>query len=257
MSLANARLAEIQAATSLQSARATYNRYLCRPLTDVVHLEELMALPAAKDWQKLKDQSLDDEISAPSTADESEVHSLTERAFQARPELFGLTEQARGLRAQAESTRAGVRPQAGFAMAYVYLGSNSLVPQGVGAAAFYLDWTITDFGATRRRAAAINEQEIATIKRRHDLAADVALQVRTRWLDLQQARRRVPVARLAIAQASENITVVTDRYRQQLSIYTEVLDAEARRIQSLNSFYNSIYDESLALFRLRRAVGDL
>ena len=41
VSLANARLAEIQAVTSLQSARATYNRYLCRPLNEVVHLEEL------------------------------------------------------------------------------------------------------------------------------------------------------------------------------------------------------------------------
>jgi outer membrane protein TolC len=83
------------------------------------------------------------------------------------------------------------------------------------------------------------------------------LQVRTRWLDLQQARRRIPVARLAIAQAEENTHVITDRYRHQLSTYTEVLDAETRRIQSLSSFYNAIYDENLAGFRLHRAVGDL
>jgi outer membrane protein TolC len=65
------------------------------------------------------------------------------------------------------------------------------------------------------------------------------------------------VARLAIAQAEENINVVTDRYRQQLSTYTEVLDAESRRIQSLNNFYNAIYDENLAGFRLHRVIGDL
>ena len=60
-----------------------------------------------------------------------------------------------------------------------------------------------------------------------------------------------------IVQAEENINVITDRYRQQLSTYTEVLDAETRRIQSLNNFYNAVYDENLAIFRLRRAVGDL
>jgi outer membrane protein TolC len=142
-------------------------------------------------------------------------------------------------------------------MGFIYLGSNNQVPQGIGAATFYADWTLTDSGATRRRAAAIEQQERAALKRREDTAADIALQVRTRWLDLQQARRRVPVARLAIAQAEENINVVTDRYRQQLSTYTEVLDAETRRVQALSNFYNAVYDESLAMFRLRRAVGDL
>jgi outer membrane protein TolC len=142
-------------------------------------------------------------------------------------------------------------------MGFVYLGSNNQVPQGIGAATFYADWTLTDSGATRRRAAAIKQQERAAIKRREDTAADIALQVRTRWLDLRQARRRVPVAKLAIAQAEENINVVTDRYRQQLSTYTEVLDAETRRVQSLGNFYNAVYDESLAMFRLHRAVGDL
>jgi outer membrane protein len=257
VSLANARLTEIQAVTSLQSAWATYNRYLCRPLTEEAHLDELTVLPSANDWKNLAEQSASDDIDLPVPNDENEVHELTERAFRGRPELAGLAEQARGLRAQAESTRSGVRPQAGFIMSFAYIGNNNQIPQGIGAATFYLDWTITDGGATRRRAAALNEQEIAAIKRRNDTAADVALQVRTRWLDLQQARRRVPVARLAIAQAGENITVVTERYRQQLSVYTEVLDAETRRVQALNNFYNSIYDESLALFRLRRAVGDL
>jgi len=142
-------------------------------------------------------------------------------------------------------------------MGFVYLGSNNLVPQGIGAATFLADWTITDSGASRRRATAQRQQELATLRRRADTAADIALEVRTRWLDLQQARRRIPVARLAIAQAEENINVVTDRYRQQLSTYTEVLDAETRRIQSLNNFSNAMYDETLAGFRLHRAVGDL
>ncbi len=179
------------------------------------------------------------------------------RAIGSRPELAGLSEQARGFGAQAEATRAGIRPQVGFSMGFIYLGNNNMVPQGIGAASFYADWTLTDSGATRRRAAAIHQQERAAIKRREDAAADIALQVRTRWLDLQQARKRVPVAKLAIVQAEENINVITDRYRQQLSTYTEVLDAETRRIQSLSNFYNAVYDESLAIFRLRRAVGDL
>ena len=256
VTLANARLAEIQARTALESAWATYNRYLCRPLTDVGSLEELTILPATSDWRTLAQQAIKEaEVSV--AGNESEVQELTAQAIRSRPELAGLSEQARSLSAQSEATMAAIKPQVGFSMAYIFLGSNNLVPQGIGAATFYADWTITDSGATRRRAAAIQQQERATLNRRSDAAADIALQVRTRWLDLLQARRRVPVAKLAIVQAEENINVVTDRYRQQLSTYTEVLDAETRRVQSLNNFYNAIYDENLAMLRLHRAVGNL
>ncbi len=124
-------------------------------------------------------------------------------------------------------------------------------------ASFIVDWTFTDSGKSRRQAQSIQAQERATGKRRSDLAADVALQIRTRWLDLQQAKQKVPIARFAVIQAEENVKVITDRYRQQLATYTEVLDAETRRITSLNGFYNAVYDENLATFRLQRAVGDI
>jgi outer membrane protein len=256
VSLANAQLSEIQARTTLESAWATYNRYLCRPLTQVVELQELTAIPATADWKQLAEAAIKD-IPITSAANEEEVRDLTMRAMVSRPELAGLSEQARAYGAQAAATRAGLCPQVGFSMGFLYLGQNNFANQGIGAATFYADWTLTDSGATRRRAAAQHQQERAAMMRREDTVADIALQVRTRWLDLQQARRRVPVSKLAIAQAEENINVITDRYRQQLSTYTEVLDAETRRIQSLSNYYNAIYDESLAVFRLRRAVGDL
>jgi len=56
-----------------------------------------------------------------------------------------------------------------------------------------------------RQAAALNAQERATAKSRADLAADIALQIRTRWLDLQQAKQKVPIARFAVIQAEENV----------------------------------------------------
>ena len=74
---------------------------------------------------------------------------------------------------------------------------------------------------------------------------------------MDESRQRVIVSGAAVASANENIKVVTERYRQGLSIYTEVLDAENRRIQSLNGYYAAIYDNALARFRLHRAVGDL
>ena len=257
VSLANAQLGEIQARTSLESARATYNRYLCRPLDQYAELDEISQLPTDNDfWEKMAAQVVANRGEF-AGKDDGEVRDLTTRAFQLRPELAGLAEQARSLNAQADATKANLRPQVSLTGGFLYLGADNFIPQGNGFASFIVDWTFTDSGRSRRQAQGLKAQERATGKRRSDLAADVALQIRTRWLDLQQAKQRVPIARFAVIQSEENVKVITDRYRQQLATYTEVLDAETRRITSLNGFYNAVYDENLATFRLQRAVGDI
>ena len=76
VSLANARLSEIQARTALESAWATYNRYLCRPLTDVVPLEELTVLAATSDWKTLAEQAFKD-AEASASGNEADVQGLT------------------------------------------------------------------------------------------------------------------------------------------------------------------------------------
>jgi outer membrane protein TolC len=257
VSLANAQLGEIQARTSLEAAWATYNRYLCRPLDQYAELEEISELPVDNEfWVQMAARVVANRGEFAGKND-AEVRDLTARAFQLRPELAGLVEQARSFGAQADATKANLRPQVLLTGGFIFLGAENFIPQGNGEVSLIVDWTFTDSGKSRRQAQSLKAQERATSKRRADLAADVALQVRTRWLDLQQARQKVPVARFAVIQAEENVKVITDRYRQQLATYTEVLDAETRRITSLNNFYNAVYDENLATFRLQRAVGDI
>jgi len=256
VSLANAQLGEIQARTTLESAWATYNRYLCRPLDQRPELAELSILPEDPAyWREMATRVV--QSRGEFASGDAEVGDLTARAIGIRPELAGLAQQARALGAQADATRANLRPQVSLNGSFVFLGAENFIPQGNGAATLIVDWTFTDSGRTRRQTESIRAQERAAGKRRADLAQDVALQVRTRWLDLRQARQRVPVARFAVSQAEENVKVITDRYRQQLATYTEVLDAESRRVASLNGFYNAVYDENLAGFRLRRSVGDI
>ena len=54
VSLANAQISEIQARTTLESAWATYNRYLCRPLDQYAELEEISNLPTDTEfWERM------------------------------------------------------------------------------------------------------------------------------------------------------------------------------------------------------------
>ena len=256
VSLSNAELNEITSRTSVETAYATYNRYLCRPLDAYTPLDEISQFPADAKWEDLAAQAVRNRGEFAGMND-AEARELTAQALQIRPELANLGEQARSTNARALATKATLKPQVSVDGGFLFLGPENFGPQGNGYISAFIDWKFTDSGATRRQTQALKAQERSLGKQRADLAADISLQVRTRWLDLQTARQRVPIARFAVSQADENVKVITDRYRQQLSTYTEVLDAENRRVQSLNGFYNAVYDENLAFFRLRRAVGNI
>jgi outer membrane protein TolC len=153
--------------------------------------------------------------------------------------------------------RAGNKPQILFTGGLVFAGSDTLSPPANYAATFLVDWTLFEGGASRRGSNAYTFQESTLLNRRADAAADIALQIRTHWNNHRESRFRLRVARHAVTQAEENIRVVRDRYQKEVSTYTEVLDAEIHRLQSLTNFYDTFYDVSLTEFRLRRAVGDL
>jgi outer membrane protein len=255
VSLANARLQEISDRKNLLVAWATYNRYLCRPPDLMVDLQEIVAGPPSPS-DALMAHSLAHDVTS-ITLDEPIATDLTSRAMRGRPELQGLAERANQSDALANATMAAIKPQVSFNASYIDIGLQNFTNPNIFAGSFQLSWTLFDGGQTRRRAEAQRLQAESFVKQRVDASADIALQVRTRMLDVDESRQRVIVSGAAVASANENIKVVTERYRQGLSVYTEVLDAENRRVQSLNGYYAATYDNALALFRLHRAVGDL
>jgi len=255
VSLANAQQAQIRIQKNLSAAWARYNRYLGRPLTSTTRLSELSLPPAPGDIDDLTSITL---RSRPElAASEAAIQALTAEAMRARPELVGLTEQARSLAEQAESARAGTRPEVTLNVGHTFIGLNALSHQNFLTSLVAVNWTLSDAGATRHRTESLRGQERAALHRRADTAADIALEVRSNWLDLAEARRRIPVTRQAIAQAEENTKVLLDRYREGLSTYTQVLDGEALRVQTYTNYYAAVYDSVVAAFRLKRAVGFL
>ena len=258
VSLANAQLGEIQARTALESAWATYNRYLCRPLDQYVELEEVSRLPTDESfWERLAAQVVANRGRF-AGQDDAEARDLTVKGLRLRPELAGLVEQARSYRAQADATRANLRPQVTVNGGFLYTGADNFIPQGNGLASVHhrLDpdrhGQDPPPGRGAQRPGAGGGQAPGRPGRRRGLADPDPVA-----RPPAGHQRKVPIARFAVTQAEENVKVITDRYRQQLATYTEVLDAENRRIASINNFYAAVYDENLADFRLRRAVGDI
>jgi len=230
--LADGRQQALQAHNQLDLARASYNRDLGRGLSEPVQL---------------------DELEPPTFPDD--LDALTAQALAQRPELAALLFLQEGLCRQAAAVRAETKPQVAALGGFLYLQDRYFVQDSFFLGGVAVRWDL-DCGVTRHRANALVRRANAAAAQRADLETQIALQVRQAFLDVQTARERIGVTRVAIDQSDENLRQAVDRYKNAVGTNTEVLDAATLRLRSSGNYYNALYNAVLAVMRLRRAVGD-
>lgn len=100
-----------------------------------------------------------------------------------------------------------------------------------------------------------------TVDRRKEvlgkLRDEIALEVKASHLFVTEAEKRKAVAEVAVARAEENLRIQNDRYKEGLSISTEVLDAQTLLTRAKVDRQNAAYDLFEARYRLLAARGEL
>jgi outer membrane protein TolC len=108
---------------------------------------------------------------------------------------------------------------------------------------------------------ASRRQTLLTVDRRKEvlgkLRDEIALEVKASHLFVTEAEKRKAVAEVAVARAEENLRIQNDRYKEGLSISTEVLDAQTLLTRAKVDRQNASYDLFEARFRLLSARGEL
>lgn len=270
VSLARARQRVIQASNELEVARATYNRLLGRPLTVPTQLEEMAlrndlgldgsdaharidhlpeVLPDASALNKLDPSN--------NPAQEADIERLTAAALSSRSELAGLANQAQAYASLARAAESINKPQVGIIGGFTHISDTHLSNQDFWSGTIGASWLLCDGGRANRKAEALRLKESQTLKQRNETASRIALGVRSTWLSLQSSRAALQVAKVAIAQADENLRETRERYREQVVNNTEVLNAETLRLQTYTDYYNAFYAVLQDQFQLRRSVSAL
>ncbi|HEY7528524.1 MAG TPA: TolC family protein, partial [Candidatus Deferrimicrobiaceae bacterium] len=89
------------------------------------------------------------------------------------------------------------------------------------------------------------------------LRDEIALEVKSTHLFVAEAEKRKAVAEVAVARAEENLRIQNDRYKEGLSISTEVLDAQTLLTRAKVDRQNATYDLFESQYRLLAARGEL
>ena len=116
-------------------------------------------------------------------------------------------------------------------------------------------WTFWEWGKTYYSTKEQESRRKELKQTRLSLEDRISLEVKEAVLDLETAEKNIPTTRKAVEQAEENLRVSEERYKAQVTIIREVLDAQTRLTGSRVNYYRALYAHHLANARLQRAMG--
>lgn len=232
--LANAKQTLIQAENSYQVAEANMNKIVGLPMDTTLQLDNLLVYNAY-------DQNMDDCLAY---------------AAEHRPELMQAKYNVDAAKGALMVARSGHMPQVAASATQQWSDSNWPGDEdgkwGVGV---NVSLNVFDTGVTLSK---IHGAE-ADLKKAEETYRDtvnaVNLDVRSNYLGLREAEKRISTTKLAVEQADEDYRIAQLRYMSGVGTNTDVLDAQVALTQAKTNYTQALYDYNTSKTALETSIG--
>jgi outer membrane protein TolC len=234
--LANAQQNLIKAENAYDLAEANFNKIIGLPLETNLFLEDTLSyVPYDKD-----------------------LNYCLEYASKNRPELEQAKQGVQAARGQVRAARSGYQPQIS-----AFASQNWDTKDGHWAADEESTWsagvnvslTIFDTGVTRSKAHAAEAKYFSAEETYRDTIDAVMLDVRSQYLNLREAEKRISTTEVAVSQAEEDYRIAQLRYQAGVGTNTDVLDAQVALTNAQTNYLQSVYDYNISKTNLENAIG--
>lgn len=235
VAVANAQDAVLVSQTSLSKAKSDLAAVVNLPLLSVFALKDGL------------DKVLED-IPA------GDVHQLLELALKQRPELEALGHERKANEERANIARADSLPQLGVSFNYDVLGNPSAL--GTGPSLMVnLSIPLFDGGVSASKAHEFEARGLQIDRRKSQLVQDIASQVRSAVLTLQEADSRVDLAKAAADTAKETERIASLRYQIGAGTSLDLITAQTSLANANFALADARFRQLLARADLNLAVG--
>ena len=232
--LANAKQTLIQAENSYQVAEANMNKIVGLPMDTTLQLDNLLVYNAY-------DKNMDDCLAY---------------AAEHRPELMQAKYGVDSAKGALMVARSGHMPQVSASATQQWSDSNWPGDEngkwGVGV---NVSLNVFDTGVTLSK---IHGAE-ADLKKAEETYRDtvnaVNLDVRSNYLGLREAEKRISTTKLAVEQADEDYRIAQLRYMSGVGTNTDVLDAQVALTQAKTNYTQALYDYNTSKTALETSIG--
>jgi outer membrane protein TolC len=240
--LSQAELQKIDANNNIKLAMLNLNNVLSLPLDTKIKLADTVSVSETE----IENRSLDD---------------LVTEAFKNRPELKAISLRIDASQKGITAAKGDWYPQLFVAGEYDYAKPNQrLIPAenkfyGTWNVSLGLSYSLWNWGATSDK----TEQAEANFEQAKDnskLLKDViTLEVNQSYLNLLKSKQKILVSKETVKQEEENYRITDDRFKQGLTLNSELLDAEVALTEAKTDYVQSLVDYELSVAKMDRALG--
>jgi outer membrane protein len=238
--LSNAQLLQLDAKNNVQLAMIGLNNIVGLPLNTEIDIASTAQLP-----QQVTNDLL----------------SLTQKALDMRPELRGMDYRVKASEAGVTLARSGWFPQIYLSGNYYYARPNQRIVPSLDQfkdtwdvnLSFSLD--VWNWGTTihqTHQAQALLEQTQDALSQLRD---GITLEVTQNYLNFNQSKERIDVAKKGVTQAEENYRITDEKFKSGLALNSDLLDAEVALLQARWNYIQALVDHELADAKLQKAIG--
>jgi outer membrane protein TolC len=220
--------------------------------------QKLAILIGESDNFKIAPDSLTNTILAvktyPEYLDEAIAHSYELKISEKETELNKL--EVKKVKANV-SFKVGLFANYAYSYPQIQFYPYSIATYGLGLSGIKASFPISSFYHNKHKTKAA---EIAFQRREveHEATTDkVRQEVNEAYLRYKEAITRIDVAKQNIKQATENLRIVNNTYFNQLSLLTDLLDADTQLLQTRFDLAASQIAAQLQYFQLQKAIGKL
>ena len=192
----------------------------------------------------------------------SEFPKLLDEALKTSPEILEAEAQVAAAQRGIRYARRSSLPSLSLSVSHIYTpNSTPFSRESVGLATLSVSVPIFDGGLARERVREARADVATAQINRRQSTDTVKLNVQQAYITLVQARSRVAVTIVELAQARETYRLARVRYnagvsqQQGVSPQLELSNAQNRLTESQNAQINALYDYNSARAQLDRAIG--
>lgn len=114
---------------------------------------------------------------------------------------------------------------------------------------------VWDYGVTAAKVAAAKADVVNAEETYRQTTDSVQLEVRTYYLSLREAEKRISTTSVAIAEAEEAYKIALVRYQAGVGTNTDVIDAQVSLTTAKNNYIQALYDYNTSHAKLEKAMG--
>lgn len=114
---------------------------------------------------------------------------------------------------------------------------------------------IFDSGVTWSKIHAAQEALVQAKENQRQIKDNVELEVRTDYLNLREAEKRITTAQVAVASAEEDYHIAVVRYQAGVGTNIDVMDAQEALTQAKTNYYQALYNYNTSKAALNTSMG--